>query len=147
MFRWLLRWRKRRANRKAARRLANDLSAFAARMHEFVAELENLNDSAQAALTYAVEEADKSRHVDRKARFVTYRDLLQPSAVRLSESYERLRSTHEMCETLEHALRSRHFDPTTSYRDIIAIRHVVHSLEREESIDEVWLRRVRSIKQ
>jgi hypothetical protein len=51
-----------------------------------------------------------------------------------------------MCATLEQALRLRHFEPKTNHKDIIAIRQVMLSLEREPSIDEVWRKRVRSIK-
>jgi len=147
MFRWLSRKKGQPAEpQRIALPIEDDLSDLAARMLAFVAELEHVHESAQAALPYAVEEADKSRHVDRKARFVSYRDVLHSSILQLCGSIERLRSAHELCAGLEQALRSGHFDSTTGQTEIIAIRRVIQSLEREESIDEIWLRGVRSIK-
>lgn len=145
----LLWWKKRQAADTEAAgegQIANDLSELASRMLASLAELERVHKSTQTALPYAIEEAEKSRHVERKARFVRYRDVLTSSSTQLGGSIERLRSAHELCAALEHALRSGHFDPTTGQAEFIAIRQVIESLESEESIDDFWLRGIRSIK-
>jgi hypothetical protein len=53
---------------------------------------------------------------------------------------------HDMCAALEQAVRSGHFDPNTGQTEIIAIRQVILSLEREKSPDDDWRERVLSIK-
>ena len=83
---------------------------------------------------------------DRKARFAGYHDVLQNSVVQLGGSIERLQSAHALCTALEQSIRSGHFDPNIGKVEIIAIQRVIQSLDQEESIDGVWLRGVRSIK-
>jgi hypothetical protein len=147
MFRWL-RGEKLRAAASQIRPLPieDHLSDLSNRLLTFAAELEVVRSNAQAALPFAIEEADQARHVDRKARFVGYRDALHASMTQLAGSIERLSSMHKLSAALEHALRSGHLDPTTGQSEMAAIREVIQSLEREPSIDEVWLRGVRSIK-
>jgi hypothetical protein len=108
--------------------------------------VERTAKGAQTALPYAIDEAEKSRHVDRKARFVRYRDVLISSSTQLGVVIEDLRSAHQLCMTLEQSLKSGHLDSMTGQAELIAIRQVIQSLEGEESIDDVWLRGIRSIK-
>src|SRR5262245_20427487 len=114
MFR-LLWWKKERAavdtHAAGQCQTANDLSELATRMLASLVELERVHETAQTALPYAIEEAEKSRHVDRKARFVRYRDVLTSSSIQLGGLIERLRSAHEQCTALERALRSGCSDP------------------------------------
>jgi hypothetical protein len=144
----LLWWKKRHAGDTqpgGQDRIARDLSELASRMLASLIELERAHKSAQTALPYAIDEAEKSRHVDRKARFVRYRDVLTSSSTQLDGLIEQLRSAHELCLTLEGVLRSGHLDPTTGQAEFIAIRQVIQSLENEDLIDDVWLRGIRSI--
>lgn len=147
MFQWL--WRKRQQftdPRAKARQIEDDLYDLASRMLACLVELERAHNSAQTALPYASDEAEKSKHVGRKARFIGYRDVLISSSVQLGGLIDRLRSAHELCTALEGTLRSEHFDSTVGQAELAAIQQVIQSLEGEESIDDVWLHAVRSIK-
>lgn len=125
--------------------IEDHLSRLAARMSACLLDLERALAVAQDALPYVSDEADKSRHVERKARFVTYREVLTSSSIDLDESVTRLRSAHQLCTALENALRMGYFNASVGATEATAIYGIVHSLEREPSIDDIWRQKVQSI--
>jgi hypothetical protein len=128
------------------RRIEDELFDLSSRLFAFAAELEAVHNKAEAVLPYVIEKADQSLHIDRKARFTSYCDVLHTSIEQLAGSIGRLRSMREQCKALEQAVRSGCLDPATGQVEIIAIHQVFHSLDKEDSVDEVWLRGVRSVK-
>jgi Protein of unknown function (DUF805) len=114
------------------RQLVDHLLALHSRIIERVESLEDWRIKSAQPLQDIAEEAEKSRTVSRKERFVEYRERLQKANVQINTHIERLLTAPSLVLSIADSLKSGHLDPLVGNHDIQEISAVLRSVACEQ---------------
>jgi hypothetical protein len=111
--------------------LVDHLLALHNRITERIETLEDWRIKSAQPFQEIAEEAEKSRTVSRKERFVGYRERLQNANVQINIHIERLVTAHSLVLSIAETLKSRHVDSLVGNHDIQKISAVLSSFAGE----------------
>jgi hypothetical protein len=117
---------------------------LADRLTASIGELEIAYNNSNESLAPIASEAEKSRVVERKARFVDYREVLTVSNTQLISAMEQLRSAIPVCVSLRKILECGDVDSAVGSAAVGKIVKVLESFSVEDLIDDISLKRLRS---
>jgi hypothetical protein len=124
--------------------LGRHLGLLADRLTASIGELEIAYNNSNESLAPIASEAEKSRVVERKARFVDYREVLTVSNTQLISAMEQLRSAIPVCVRLRKILECGDVDSAVGSAAVGKIVKVLESFSVEDLIDDISLKRLRS---
>jgi hypothetical protein len=124
--------------------LGRHLGLLADRLTASIGELEIAYNNSNESLAPIASEAEKSRVVERKARFVDYREVLTVSNTQLISAMEQLRSAIPVCVSLRKILECGDVDSAVGSAAVGKIVKVLESFSVEDLIDDISLKRLRS---
>ena len=124
--------------------LGRHLGLLADRLTASIGELEIAYNNSNESLAPIASEAEKSRVVERKARFVDYREVLTVSNTQLISAMEQLRSAIPVCVSLRKILECGDADSAVGSAAVGKIVKVLESFSVEDLIDDISLKRLRS---
>ena len=124
--------------------LGQHLAMLVDRLTASIGELEIAYNNSNESLAPITSEAEKARVVERKARFVDYREMLTVSNTELISAMEQLRSAIPVCITLQKILDCGDVDSGVGSVAVGKIVKVLESFSAEDLIDDISLKRLRS---
>jgi hypothetical protein len=126
--------------------LSSYFSALKAEIEEQIRQLEKAQIDSATPYVAATEEIQYTRLVDRKNRFIGYRDALLNASVQIEIFIQNLKDDQDFFERLLHRLNSRRWDSAMGNLEIEAIERVIKDLNREAIDDLIGRLRLKKAK-
>jgi hypothetical protein len=119
----------------SSKALVSYFSALKAEMAEQIEQLENAQTKSATPYFAATEEVQYTRLVDRKDRFIGYRDALLNANVQIEIIIQNLKNDHVFIEEILERLSSRRWDSAMGNLELETIERVIKDLKREAMDD------------
>lgn len=117
--------------------LATYFIALKLEISEQIKQLEQAQINSATPYVVTAEETEYTRLIDRKERFISYRDALLNANVQIEVMVRHLKDDHVLIENLLERLNSRRLDPAMGNLELEAIEEVMNHLRRE-AVDDLF---------